>query len=204
MNTTRTCLLSWCFVGSLGIGTNAQVFEWQPVTAACNVTCTSGETVGDVTCAENEIVLTGGGLSCTYQCEESGAPCEPEDPNACDDGAEGMCIRPHAVVTMFMELSAWDPDQDGDPTLGAYQGSVDADTYRGGIPGNPGTQVGCDLVPVGVPETPLAGAFQTLKVCCSDLADPAGTFDALAGSLPGGGCDASADCPPSWFWKVTV
>ncbi len=72
------------------------------------------------------------------------------------------------IVTLFLEVSDWDPfGQPGDPEfwLGAFQGTVDSSTYRGGIAGNPGTVAGRDLVPVGGPGMGFEGAFQALKVC---------------------------------------
>ncbi|MFQ5592271.1 MAG: hypothetical protein ACE5HE_14000 [Phycisphaerae bacterium] len=50
------------------------------------------------------------------------------------------------TVTLFLELSGWDHDQNGDPLLGAYQGTVDSRSYRGGHTGYECTVIGtvCD------------------------------------------------------------
>jgi hypothetical protein len=90
-----------------------------------------------------------------------------EDP--CGE-TEIMLSGGEVTVTLFLELSGWDRDQDGDPLLGAYQGTVDATTYSGGLaqgevpthPGNPGTVEGLDLSPVG---PGYEAAFMALEVC---------------------------------------
>jgi hypothetical protein len=88
------------------------------------------------------------------------------------------------TVTLFMEVSGWDPDVNGDPSLGAYQGSLLATTLVG--PGD------CILTTVGS-ETGMGfeGAFQSLKVC-GDIFNP-DDFDPL---IP---CDTIADCPTGRF-----
>ncbi|UCE58269.1 MAG: hypothetical protein JSU63_12595 [Phycisphaerales bacterium] len=145
--------------------------RWHPVHAEDKVVCLPSE--GD--CSPNEIILSGGGV----------------------------------LVTLFMQLDGWDPDDDGIPTLGGYQGTLDATTYEGGLPpdvaytghpGNPGTSPGCDLRTMSwwnhYPS--CHGAFVTLKVCCSNMADPLNTVDWLSdcgsdasvcGSFPAGCID---------------
>lgn len=96
-------------------------------------------------------------------------------------------------VTLFIEVSAWDPDQDGDPTLGAYQGTVDSATYAGGHPSGEGTVAGFDLVPFGQPNNGFLGAFLALKVCSNDFDPPVfEEFDELSR------CNTNADCPEGW------
>ncbi|UCE58268.1 MAG: hypothetical protein JSU63_12590 [Phycisphaerales bacterium] len=110
-------------------------------------------------------------------------------------------------VTLFIRLEDWDPDDDGIPTLGVYQATVDATTYEGGLlpdvaytahPGNPGTLTGCDLATLSSDgEYPSCdGAFPALKICCSHLADPIGTADWLSycGSDPSVCGDFPAGC----------
>jgi len=96
------------------------------------------------------------------------------------------------TVTLFLEVSGWDPDQNGDPSLGAYECELDFDTLAGGDTSGEGTIPGVDVVPVGYPD-PSQGAFVTSHVC-GDIFDPS-DFDPLEGSLPGGGCSTLADCP---------
>ena len=95
------------------------------------------------------------------------------------------------TVTLFVEFSGWDRDQDGYPGLGALQGTVDATTYQGGPAANPGTLEGFDLVPVGFPDMGFEGAFQSLEVC-GDIFDST-DFDPL---MP---CRSFADCPTGTF-----
>ncbi|UCE59965.1 MAG: hypothetical protein JSU63_21285 [Phycisphaerales bacterium] len=149
----------------LAIGTFGQdaghEIRFNPVSASGDVMCLPGEGGCDPT----EVVLFSGGVT----------------------------------VTLFLELSGWDRDVDGSPTLGAFEGTVDATTYEGGLaadvayeghPGNPGTIAGVDLLPVGYPDNPQEGAFQALKICTSNLADPEANADWLSM------CNSSADCPP--------
>jgi len=104
------------------------------------------------------------------------------------------------TVTLFLQVSGWDPDQDGDPLLGAYQGVVDATTYEGGLaygvahpthPGNVGTIVGVDLAPVGGPTgPPCEGAYVARRVC-SPVEDDFSQADMLSK------CRFDFECPPS-------
>ncbi len=117
---------------------------------------------GEGSCGENEIILSGGGVD----------------------------------VTLFLEVSAWDTlsphPGDSDYFLVAYEGGMDSDTYAGGVPGNPGTLAGFDLVPVGQPDMGFEGAFQALKVCASDGSDPGGSSDLFSK------CLTDAECPVGW------
>ncbi len=91
----------------------------------------------------------------------------------CCGDSEIKLERAGVTVTLFLELSAWDTAGGGHPGdtdyyLGAFQGTVDAGTYDGGSPGNPGTIVGLDLNPVGW-DTGMGfeGAYQALKACAN-------------------------------------
>ncbi|MHC4696062.1 MAG: hypothetical protein ACYTFA_04885 [Planctomycetota bacterium] len=105
-----------------------------------------------------------------------------------------------ATVTFFLQVAGWDPDQDGDPLLGLYQGTVHPMTYEGGLgpgvaepthPGNPGTVSGVDLQPVGAGSGMHAlGAFQALRICTMDTSDPIANADWLSR------CETDSDCPP--------
>ena len=91
------------------------------------------------------------------------------DPTDCDD-SEIVLSQGGGTVTLFVELSGWDSvggghEGDVDWFLGGPQGTIDSGTYDGGIPGNPGTLVGYNLVPVGWPGDPDAGGFQAVKIC---------------------------------------
>jgi hypothetical protein len=96
---------------------------------------------------------------------------------------------------MFLEVSGWDTTSPhpGDSAywLGAFQGTVDSNSYLGADPGNVNTVPGIDLNPVGQ-DTGMGfqGAFQALKVCASDPFDPVGSSDLLSR------CTTVADCPP--------
>jgi len=106
-----------------------------------------------------------------------------------------------AVVTLFLEVSGWDPDQDGEPLLGAYQGTIDWVTLLGGLapgvahdghPGNPGTQPWADLITVGASGR-LRGAILATHVCTDypegpDMSDPVTLLS---------DCDSWPGCPPS-------
>ncbi|UCE59964.1 MAG: hypothetical protein JSU63_21280 [Phycisphaerales bacterium] len=110
------------------------------------------------------------------------------------------------TVTLFLEMANWDPDGDGHPTLGGFQGGLEAETYEGGLaidaaypghPGNPGTVAGCDLESYGWSLDPdlrdcAAGAFMALKVCVETLQFP-DVFDPLSTCTP---ATAEADCGP--------
>jgi len=82
---------------------------------------------------------------------------------------EIILLEGDATVTMFIQVSGWDPDQDGDPTLGAFLGTLDWDTLASGHISGEDTLGGVDLVPVGYPDTPYLGAFTACKVCSDDF-----------------------------------
>jgi hypothetical protein len=106
---------------------------------------------------------------------------------------------PNAVtVTMFMQLDGWDPDDNGTPTLGGYQGAFDATTYQGGLaadvayvghPGNPGTPVGCNIEPYDQSGLNICSqqVFMSLKICTTNLADPVANADWLSDCTAGAG-----------------
>ncbi|UCE59911.1 MAG: hypothetical protein JSU63_21005 [Phycisphaerales bacterium] len=100
------------------------------------------------------------------------------------DGNEITVAPGGATVTLHLMISGWDPDQDGDPLLGSFQATVDSSGYASGS--------GSALVPVGFGTAdPWDGAFQALKICCSNLADPIGTADWLSNCTSDPGV-----CPP--------
>ncbi len=98
------------------------------------------------------------------------------------------------TVTIFVEVSGWDPDQDGDPTLGAVQAAIDWDTYDGGDSSGEGTAYPFNLVPVGSPSHAGQGIFQALEVCTDtwppDMTDPLTRLSVC-------GHASTPDCPPS-------
>ena len=57
-------------------------------------------------------------------------------------------------VTLNLEMSEWDPEQDNNPLLGAFQATVDSSGYTSGS--------GTALIPLGWPNSPELGAFQIL------------------------------------------
>ncbi|UCE58486.1 MAG: hypothetical protein JSU63_13710 [Phycisphaerales bacterium] len=107
-------------------------------------------------------------------------------------------------VTMFMQLDGWDPDDDGIPTLGGFQGAFDKDTFFGvnATPSNPGVNImwydeaGLNICGEQV--------YMSLKVCTSDLSDPIPNVDWLSdcgadagvcGTFPAGCIDR-----PDWVY----
>ena len=80
-------------------------------------------------------------------------------------------------VTLDLEMSGWDPEQDGNPLLAAFQVTVDSSGYTTGI--------GTALNPLGWPDSPQLGAFQILMRCSVNfMVDPSGAP-----------CVDQADCP---------
>ncbi len=69
-----------------------------------------------------------------------------------------MTVSADSQVRLHLKISGWDLNLDGDPTLGAVQGRVDAAGYSSGD--------GAPLVPLGS-DTGIGfqGAFQALAVC---------------------------------------
>jgi hypothetical protein len=76
------------------------------------------------------------------------------------------------TVTLFMQLADWDPDDNGIPSLGGFQGTLDSATLQGGHASGIDTIPGFDLMPAGVASgTPSDGAFQALKICFDPFPD---------------------------------
>ncbi|MFQ5592364.1 MAG: hypothetical protein ACE5HE_14480, partial [Phycisphaerae bacterium] len=110
-------------------------------------------------------------------------------PGMGDESAKIVLSEGGVDVTLFFQVSNWDAfGRD----LGALQGTLDSTSLLGGVPGNPGTIPGVDLIPRGSSTgMGFEGAFQALKVCASLPSDPVGSSDLLSR------CDTSADCPPT-------
>jgi len=99
--------------------------------------------------------------------------------------AGGVNVRLHIGVTGWPGL------------LGAYQGTLDATSYEGGLaagviapghPGNPGTALGCNLESEGYIEAICdMGNFLAEKICQSDFTNPA-TIDYFTK------CSTAVDC----------
>ncbi|MCH8148276.1 MAG: hypothetical protein IH987_09835 [Planctomycetes bacterium] len=80
-------------------------------------------------------------------------------------------------VTLDLEMSGWDPDQDNIPRLAAFQVTVDSSGYSSGM--------GTALNPLGWPDSPELGAFQILNRCTINFGQPP----------TGAPCTGQADCP---------
>ena len=99
-------------------------------------------------------------------------------------------------VTLLLQVSGWDQDQDGNPMLGAYQGALDSLTLAGGAAENPNTIPGIDLIPVGAPTNMgFEGAFLQKKVCAFWF-EPDSPFDPLSR------CQSFEDCPEEFQFCV--
>lgn len=86
------------------------------------------------------------------------------------------------VVTLEVRISGWDPDANGDPELGTYQVTVNAEGYDNGV--------GAPLVPFDDP-TAIAGAYQVVKMCHA--------FVPPYFVPTGGRCDVPLTCPAGEF-----
>lgn len=92
------------------------------------------------------------------------------------NGNDITLIGANQQVTLELRVSNWDPDLDGTPTLGAFQGTVDAGGYSNGI--------GTSLTPVTAPSV-SAGAFIAASRCTVGQQAPP----------TGAACIGPADCP---------
>jgi len=95
-----------------------------------------------------------------------------------------MLSRGGVTVTLHLQLAGWDQDGVGDPSLGAFQGTLDSRTLLGDHSSGDGTLPGVDLVPVGAPDMGFEGAFQATEVC---------------GNLPCVFAPGSPDCVLDWL-----
>ncbi|MCH8148470.1 MAG: hypothetical protein IH987_10820, partial [Planctomycetes bacterium] len=89
-------------------------------------------------------------------------------------------------VTLHLEMSGWDPEQDDDPLLGAFQATVNSTGYTNGI--------GTPLTPLGWPGSAELGAFQALNLCTINFQpDPNGAPCLKQADCPGEACVSNFD-----------
>jgi cysteine-rich repeat protein len=112
---------------------------------------------------------------------------------------ELMLIKGGVTATLFMQVSGWDWDQDGEPTLGAFQGTLDSATLTGRYAHGVNTLPGVDLTTVGwtTPQYQDA-AFQAMMVCSDDYFEVDMTDPAIALSH----CTGPGDCPSDYPYCV--
>ncbi|MHC4698755.1 MAG: DUF4215 domain-containing protein, partial [Planctomycetota bacterium] len=112
---------------------------------------------------------------------------------------EIMLRKGGVQATLFMQVSGWDWDHNGLPTLGGFQGTLDGATLKGRHAHGVNTLPGVDLVPVGwTTGANDEGAFQALTVCSDDLSDVDMTDPHIALSH----CTHPDDCPPDYPFCV--